>query len=77
MTQCVYDTRKRSEVTLGGPGVEDEMCVAYLHYYPAINLEVCKSCVSKHALAAYSLFLNGYEQAWLLHGELLFYQNVF
>ena len=37
----------------GGYGIEDEMCVNYIHYYPQSNLEVCKSTVSKKTLDAF------------------------
>ncbi|XP_072015163.1 dopamine beta-hydroxylase-like [Amphiura filiformis] len=53
ITHCRYDTRSRNNVTLGGFGIEDEMCVNYIHYYPQSNLEVCKSTVSKKTLDAF------------------------
>ncbi len=34
VTTCWYDTRSKSNVTLGGYGFDDEMCVNYVHYYP-------------------------------------------
>jgi dopamine beta-monooxygenase len=43
---CVYDTSERVNMTLGGFSIRNEMCVNYLHYYPASELEVCKSSVS-------------------------------
>ncbi|CAI2343593.1 unnamed protein product [Caenorhabditis sp. 36 PRJEB53466] len=53
VTTCVYDTRKRSKVTFGGYGITDEMCVNYIYYYPASDVEVCKSAVSNSTLRAY------------------------
>uniref|UniRef100_A0A6G1SKP1 Dopamine beta-hydroxylase n=1 Tax=Aceria tosichella TaxID=561515 RepID=A0A6G1SKP1_9ACAR len=50
---CLYDTRSRSNITLGGYATTDEMCVSYLHYYPKIDLEVCKSSVDSWALEKY------------------------
>ncbi|KAG9509733.1 Dopamine beta-hydroxylase, partial [Fragariocoptes setiger] len=50
---CLYDTRQRGNVTLGGFAIADEMCVTYLHYYPRINLEVCKSSINTRHLMAY------------------------
>ncbi|KAL3115775.1 hypothetical protein niasHT_007780 [Heterodera trifolii] len=41
-TTCVYETRGRKHWTWGGYGIEDEMCVNYVHYYPASEVEVCK-----------------------------------
>ena len=37
------------------------MCVNYVHYYPKVDLEVCKSAVDKDALAEYFDFLSDYE----------------
>lgn len=54
---CLYDTRKRTNITLGGFATSDEMCVTYLHYYPRIELEVCKSSVDNRALEAYFAYL--------------------
>lgn len=50
---CLYDTRNRANVTLGGFATTDEMCVTYLHYYPRVDLDVCKSSVDSRALEAY------------------------
>ena len=50
---CLYDTRQRANITLGGFATSDEMCVTYLHYYPRKDLEVCKSSVDSRALEAY------------------------
>lgn len=50
---CLYDTRARSNITLGGFATADEMCVTYLHYYPKMDLEVCKSSVDTGALSDY------------------------
>lgn len=54
---CLYDTTSRVNITLGGYSTSDEMCVTYLHYYPRIELEVCKSSVDSQALAQYFAYL--------------------
>lgn len=54
---CLYDTRKRANITLGGFATTDEMCVTYLHYYPRVDLEVCKSSVGSRALESYFAYL--------------------
>lgn len=54
---CLYDTRKRTNITLGGYATSEEMCVTYLHYYPRIDLEVCKSSIETGALEAYFAYL--------------------
>lgn len=57
VTTCFYDTRGYENATLGGHSIQDEMCVNYIHYYPATQLEVCKSAVSEQTLADYFEFL--------------------
>lgn len=58
---CLYDTRQRKNVTLGGFGISDEMCVNYLHYYPKSELEVCKSSIDSEYLNKYFDFMRIYE----------------
>ena len=53
VTTCYYDTRGYTNTTLGGFSISDEMCVNYIHYYPATNLELCKSAVSENTLHDY------------------------
>ncbi|CAB3410274.1 unnamed protein product [Caenorhabditis bovis] len=52
-TVCVYDSRNRTTTTFGGYGIRDEMCVNYVYYYPASEVEVCKSAVSNSTLRQY------------------------
>ncbi|XP_060803307.1 tyramine beta-hydroxylase [Amyelois transitella] len=59
-TTCVYNTEGRENATIGGHAITDEMCVNYIHYYPATDLEVCKSAVSNAALENYFQF----EKKW-------------
>lgn len=59
---CLYDTTKRKNITLGGYATSDEMCVTYLHYYPKIDLEVCKSSIETKALERYFAYLAREEQ---------------
>ena len=53
ITRCYYDTLARDNVTLGGFGFTEEMCVNYIHYYPRVDLEICKSSISKKDLEEY------------------------
>nr|XP_026695728.1 dopamine beta-hydroxylase-like [Ciona intestinalis] len=53
ITTCTFNTENRSNITLGGLGLHEEMCVDYIYYYPATNLEVCKSSISSQALEMY------------------------
>lgn len=55
-TTCVYNTEDKENATIGGHAITDEMCVNYMHYYPATDLEVCKSAVSNLALEKYFEF---------------------
>ncbi|KAH7727913.1 Protein TBH-1 a [Aphelenchoides avenae] len=52
-TTCVYGTKERSGWTWGGYGIEDEMCVNYVHYYPAAEVEVCKSAIDNSTLHSF------------------------
>lgn len=57
VTTCYYDTRGYVNATMGGFSIQDEMCVNYIHYYPATKLELCKSSVSEKTLADYFEFM--------------------
>ncbi|XP_015758353.1 PREDICTED: DBH-like monooxygenase protein 1 isoform X1 [Acropora digitifera] len=48
ITECFYNTRDRNLVTTGGLGTTDEMCLAFLIYYPKVNLS---KCISREAQA--------------------------
>ena len=41
--ECGYDTTSRLTYTRGGLSVQDEMCMMFLHYYPATSLAHCVS----------------------------------
>ncbi|KAK2561148.1 DBH-like monooxygenase protein 1, partial [Acropora cervicornis] len=43
ITECFYNTRDRNWVTTGGLGTTDEMCLAFLIYYPKVNFSKCIS----------------------------------
>jgi len=53
LTTCTYNTADRPNVTLGGFGFTEEMCVNYVHYYPRSQVEVCKSTISPSSLDSY------------------------
>ncbi|XP_065218029.1 dopamine beta-hydroxylase-like [Planococcus citri] len=61
ITTCRYKTEQRENITLGGFSIKDEMCVNYVHYYPKIELEVCKSSISYQTLFTYFRYLNEWE----------------
>ncbi|VDM47615.1 unnamed protein product [Toxocara canis] len=52
-TTCVFETLDKKDFTWGGYGIEDEMCVNYIHYYPASEVEVCKSAIDNSTLRAF------------------------
>ncbi|XP_060771592.1 DBH-like monooxygenase protein 2 homolog [Neoarius graeffei] len=43
VVECTYDTYNRTGLTWGGLGTNDEMCLAFLYYYPAMELSKCNS----------------------------------
>ncbi|XP_078044761.1 tyramine beta hydroxylase isoform X2 [Augochlora pura] len=61
ITTCTYKTTGRKNVTVGGFAISDEMCVNYIHYYPNVRLEVCKSAISDDALRTYFRYLREWE----------------
>ncbi|XP_020563402.1 dopamine beta-hydroxylase isoform X2 [Oryzias latipes] len=58
LTKCTYNTEDRSKPTVGGFGIMEEMCVNYIHYYPRIQLELCKSHIDMGYLQKYFNFIN-------------------
>uniref|UniRef100_A0A0K0FD39 DBH-like monooxygenase protein 1 (inferred by orthology to a human protein) n=1 Tax=Strongyloides venezuelensis TaxID=75913 RepID=A0A0K0FD39_STRVS len=54
-TTCVYDTEDKTNFVYGGYGINDEMCVNYIHYYPESAIEVCKSAVNNATLEDFFL----------------------
>lgn len=60
---CRYDTTSRVNMTLGGFAISDEMCVNYLHYYPKVDLEVCKSSIDGNILANYFDYMRSFENS--------------
>lgn len=53
VNKCIYDTSDKTNMTFGGIAISDEMCLNYIYYYPAVELEVCKSSISDHDLNRY------------------------
>uniref|UniRef100_A0A915KXG4 Tyramine beta-hydroxylase n=1 Tax=Romanomermis culicivorax TaxID=13658 RepID=A0A915KXG4_ROMCU len=53
ITTCRYVTTKKNNVTFGGLSISDEMCVNYMHYYPYVDLEACKSAVDPDDLSRF------------------------
>ncbi|OQV20340.1 putative DBH-like monooxygenase protein 1, partial [Hypsibius exemplaris] len=47
--ECQYSTLGKSTVTFGGYAAEDETCLAYLSYYPAVNTTSCGSMIDTRA----------------------------
>ncbi|KAL8625948.1 hypothetical protein ACOMHN_012540 [Nucella lapillus] len=61
ITSCDDSSVGRDHITVGGMSIQQEMCVNYIHYYPRVQLEVCKSAVDTVALKAFFSFLNKME----------------
>ncbi|CAJ0573153.1 unnamed protein product, partial [Mesorhabditis spiculigera] len=49
-TTCLHDTRDRTAPTYSGLGLDEEMCINYLLYYPAVDIESCRSEVHNASL---------------------------
>lgn len=43
LVECTYNTENRTGLTLGGLATTNEMCLAFLFYYPAMSLSSCVS----------------------------------
>ncbi|XP_064649636.1 dopamine beta-hydroxylase-like [Lineus longissimus] len=61
-TSCMYHTTDKMNITMGGFAITDEMCVNYIHYYPKIDLEVCKSSVDTDVLHGFFKFMHNWDK---------------
>ncbi|XP_065112368.1 DBH-like monooxygenase protein 2 homolog [Paramisgurnus dabryanus] len=52
LVQCTYNTEDRTTLTWGGFSTTDEMCLAFLYYYPAMSLSGCQSFPDPVSLGA-------------------------
>ena len=50
MLECDYDTASRGQPTFGGLSTRDEMCLAFVLYYPRTELADCRSLPALHSL---------------------------
>ncbi|EDV25400.1 uncharacterized protein TRIADDRAFT_55459 [Trichoplax adhaerens] len=50
---CVYKTKNRTKLTLGGLSTKEEMCLNYVFYYPKIDLSACSTQPAYEALGPY------------------------
>ncbi|KAK3087538.1 hypothetical protein FSP39_007304 [Pinctada imbricata] len=57
VTTCEDSTESRPNVTVGGFSIREEMCVNYIHYYPKVDLEVCKSSIADSSLRQFFDFI--------------------
>lgn len=55
---CIYNTEIHRNMTFGGYGIRDEMCVNYMHYYPRSSLELCKTSVHDRELEKFFQTMN-------------------
>ncbi|XP_059817525.1 DBH-like monooxygenase protein 2 homolog [Hypanus sabinus] len=46
ITECVYKSTDRTTITKGGLSTREEMCLAFLMYYPRMEIVSCMSQVS-------------------------------
>ncbi|XP_045124485.1 DBH-like monooxygenase protein 1 [Portunus trituberculatus] len=43
IVECQYDARHKTVPTFGGEGTQEEMCLAFLMYYPKLSMAKCHS----------------------------------
>ncbi|XP_050714988.1 uncharacterized protein LOC126997820 [Eriocheir sinensis] len=41
--ECYYDSSAKRKPTFGGLGTKEEMCLAFMSYYPRVNVSICGS----------------------------------
>ncbi|CAL4128695.1 unnamed protein product, partial [Meganyctiphanes norvegica] len=62
MVKCSYNSRERQSITLGGYKMRDELCQAYLFYWPKVEMSSCTSMPSLenvlHSLGIEELAIN-------------------
>ncbi|CAF0751051.1 unnamed protein product [Brachionus calyciflorus] len=59
ITECSYDTKNRTNFTLGGLGTDKEMCLHFFSYYPRrVGLKACWSMPSIKEYENFMLNLN-------------------
>ncbi|XP_061434277.1 DBH-like monooxygenase protein 1 isoform X2 [Lethenteron reissneri] len=51
VTECTYRSTSRSHTTTGGLSTQDEMCIAFIYYYPRVNVSRCLSLYDMAAVA--------------------------
>ncbi|XP_047493426.1 LOW QUALITY PROTEIN: DBH-like monooxygenase protein 1 [Penaeus chinensis] len=49
--ECDYDSRGRNKSTFTGWAAEDEMCQAFINYYPRVDMALCRSSPHPDSLA--------------------------
>lgn len=49
--ECDYDSRGRNRSTFTGWAAEDEMCQAFINYYPRVDMALCRSSPHPDSLA--------------------------
>ncbi|XP_043962058.1 DBH-like monooxygenase protein 2 homolog [Gambusia affinis] len=69
IVECVYNTLDRTQSTMMGLSTSDEMCLAFLFYYPAINITSCTSrpnttllSITTNQIAEYQSLMNALPQ---------------
>ncbi|XP_028665311.1 DBH-like monooxygenase protein 2 homolog [Erpetoichthys calabaricus] len=50
LVECTYNTENRDKLTLTGLGTTNEMCLAFLLYYPRRSISICQSALNEASL---------------------------
>ncbi|XP_066291636.1 DBH-like monooxygenase protein 1 homolog [Branchiostoma lanceolatum] len=54
VTECTYRSTEKDKITYGGPGTSEEMCEAFLTYYPRFNLTFCDSLPNVYSTVSFA-----------------------
>lgn len=71
VAECIYNTLDRKIPTVGGYAASQEMCLAFVVYYPRISLAACYSMTPVKALFR-TLGVNSFRGVTMEHLEKLF-----
>ncbi|XP_062573141.1 DBH-like monooxygenase protein 1 homolog [Saccostrea cucullata] len=53
--ECNYNSETRKNVTMGGLGIRDEMCLSFLMYYPKVPIDACLSSPAHDAPSDFAM----------------------
>jgi hypothetical protein len=72
IVECTYNTEELDDFTKGGLRTQEEMCLAFLSYYPDINLRSCETRITETTNYPYVTYTN---KQWSNVNERRTFQN--